>query len=153
MNAWISPFLSLIWEIRTEEIHWLQKVAYIKGFQFGLNFATPTILAAAVFIPFVVATDGELTERVVFTTMALFNAVRFVIGVGQALTPFRFRILSATLCSCSALVPPSQITPNPDVRGANCMCDPCNAESCRCAFRLPFSPSRRCEWSLADCGG
>eukprot|EP00038_Savillea_parva_P027846 m.61790 g.61790 ORF g.61790 m.61790 type:complete len:1379 (+) comp8046_c0_seq2:397-4533(+) len=81
MNGWINPFRDLIWNIRTEEIKALRQVAQIRGFQYGLNFATPTILAAAVFLPYVIATDGELSERVVFTTMALFNSVRFIIGM------------------------------------------------------------------------
>eukprot|EP00518_Triparma_eleuthera_P011377 CAMPEP_0182470714 /NCGR_PEP_ID=MMETSP1319-20130603/19127_1 /TAXON_ID=172717 /ORGANISM="Bolidomonas pacifica, Strain RCC208" /LENGTH=548 /DNA_ID=CAMNT_0024671191 /DNA_START=202 /DNA_END=1844 /DNA_ORIENTATION=+ len=76
--AWERPFREQVEELRERELHNLTMLAYISAVGFSMiMLSAPIILPIIVFAVYIGVSDEPLTASKAFTTVALFNIMRF----------------------------------------------------------------------------
>jgi ABC-type multidrug transport system fused ATPase/permease subunit len=80
LNAWEEPFAERIAELRAAEIATLRSYQYLQAFASILWQGVPIITAVATYSTFVL-TGGRLSPAAVFSSLALFNLLRFPMGM------------------------------------------------------------------------
>ena len=76
--AWESPFRKAIEDIRESELVFLTKLAYISAIGFSMiMLSAPIILPIVVFAVYIATSNEPLDAATAFTTVALFNIMRF----------------------------------------------------------------------------
>lgn len=74
--AWEKPFLGKISQLREEEVKLVKKIAYVKAVNFAISILSPVLVALVTFETYV-ALGNELNAATVFTSLSLFNIMRF----------------------------------------------------------------------------
>lgn len=74
--GWSSSFETRIMEVREKEIEIRQKAAYLEALSNSILILTPVLISLVTFLTFA-GSGNELTATNVFTSMALFNVMRF----------------------------------------------------------------------------
>ena len=76
--AWESPFRKTVEEVRKQELFFLTRLAYISAVGFSMiMLSTPIILPIVVFAVYTATSSEPLDAAKAFTTVALFNIMRF----------------------------------------------------------------------------
>jgi len=76
--AWESPFRKSVEEVRKQELYFLTRLAYISAIGFSMiMLSTPIILPIVVFAVYTATSNDPLDAAKAFTTVALFNIMRF----------------------------------------------------------------------------
>eukprot|EP01122_Echinamoeba_exundans_P011726 TRINITY_DN4766_c0_g1_i1.p1 TRINITY_DN4766_c0_g1~~TRINITY_DN4766_c0_g1_i1.p1 ORF type:complete len:1175 (+),score=383.98 TRINITY_DN4766_c0_g1_i1:538-4062(+) len=81
--AWEESFAKKVSEIRDEELSYMKKSACVKSVNLMTVFVIPPLLALSIFSIYVffVSADNVLPAAVAFTTLSLFNTLRFPLVV------------------------------------------------------------------------
>jgi len=78
LNAWELPFGREVGRLRGKEIQALTKLAYVTAVGFSIVLlSTPIVQPIFVFLTYINIQDKPLTASTAFTTVALFNIMRF----------------------------------------------------------------------------
>jgi len=76
--AWEKPFKKEVGELRDKELRALTTLAYVSAIGFSLILlSAPIIQPILVFLTYINVQDEPLTAATAFTTVALFNIMRF----------------------------------------------------------------------------
>jgi len=76
--AWEKPFAKEIGKLREQELRALTTLAYVAGVGFSMILlSAPIIQPVLVFVTYIKVSDEPLTASKAFTTVALFNIMRF----------------------------------------------------------------------------
>eukprot|EP00043_Microstomoeca_roanoka_P013524 m.132473 g.132473 ORF g.132473 m.132473 type:complete len:1343 (+) comp15778_c0_seq5:123-4151(+) len=99
MYVWEKPFANLIRRIRKQELSKVRKTQSLKASNLGFFFFASSLVSFLTFVPFVSA-GNKLTAYRVFTSIALFDAVRLTMTL---FFPFAVQYLSELRISCSRI--------------------------------------------------
>jgi len=75
--AWEASFAAKVADVRRQELRFMQHASVLKSVNLMLVFLIPPLLALGIFAVFVMAAGGTLTAAIAFTTLSLFNTLRF----------------------------------------------------------------------------
>lgn len=111
MYAWEKPFAKKIADIRKHEKGFLEKTAFVQSVSQSMAPMVP-VLSGIFVITAHVMTGNDITATQAFTLLAMFNAMRFSLGV----IPFAIRALSevrVTLDRCKSVLMMEEMNPYP----------------------------------------
>ncbi|XP_060079358.1 ATP-binding cassette sub-family C member 5-like [Ylistrum balloti] len=110
MYAWEVPFTKKISGIRSDERHILEKAAIVQGISTSSAPMVPVMASAFVILAHVL-TGNDLTAAQAFTLLAVFNSMRFALGV----IPYAVRAIAEALVSftrCKSVLLMEDIKPH-----------------------------------------
>jgi ATP-binding cassette subfamily C (CFTR/MRP) protein 1 len=122
--GWERPFRKQVGKLREKELDTLTRLAYISGVGFALLvISAPIIQPILVFSAYVKIQDDPLTPSTAFTTVALFNIMRFpFVFMPLALVQYVQSVIAlkrvVRYLRLPELTPYVETTPHPDITQA-----------------------------------
>ncbi|KNC70715.1 hypothetical protein SARC_16756, partial [Sphaeroforma arctica JP610] len=74
MYAWEESFARVVQSLRSQEMIHVRKAAVMRGFNYAMFFASPSIITCAIFVTYHL-TGNQLTSKKVFTVLSLLSVL------------------------------------------------------------------------------